>query len=169
MFREPADRPPQPGGVNRPTLFWGSLAGILILLALVVPAEWTTTFSGLLGEEQNPQVQAWSDPVDRVDKRLRAGEALEVSDSELDELRPHLQVRRLYEAGPLNVEDARDAEAILRDFDARIAAQKLEGSKDALRNERNKQLADALPRLDRDKIDRVLTTLRDQLDTSTSR
>lgn len=167
MFREPHESNlPQPNAIKRPALFWTVLAGMLILLALVVPKDWTDRFSSMLGEEQNPQVGAWSDEVDRVDQKLRAGEPLELSEGEFRELRPHLQVRRVYEAGPMNVEDAREAEAIFRDFNTRIAGQELEGSRDALRSERNKQLAEALPRLEREKLDAALAKLRRQLEAS---
>jgi hypothetical protein len=167
MFREPhKSNLPQPNAIKRPALFWTVLAGMLILLALVVPKEWTNTFSGLLGEEQNPKVGAWSDRVDRIDARLRAGEPIDLSDEEMRELLPHLQVRRLYGAGPLNVEDAREAEALFRDFNRRIAGQELEGSRDALRNERNKQLAEALPRLEREELDAAMAKLHRQLEAS---
>lgn len=167
MFREPPDRSPQRSAIKRPALFWTILAGILILLAITVPTDWTNSFSSLLGEEKPEQLRPWGDRVDAIDETLRAGEPLELSESELDRLRPHLQVRRLYEAGPLNVEDARDAEKIFRDFSGRIERQELEGSKDALRQERNKQLARELPRLDKADIDRALQTLREQLRAST--
>jgi hypothetical protein len=163
MFREPNESRIPTRGMKHPTLFWGGLAGLLVIMALLVPTKWTAPFADLLGEEQNPKVAAWNDENDSLDAKLRAGEPVELTDEELARVKVDLQVRRLYDAGPMNVEDAREAEAIIRDFNQRIAGQELEGSRDALRQERNKQLAEALPRLQRDDIDAALAKLREQI------
>ncbi|MGM0558012.1 MAG: hypothetical protein ACQEVA_16625 [Myxococcota bacterium] len=163
MFREPNESRIPTRGIKHPALFWGGLAGLLVIMALLVPTEWTAPFADLLGEEQNPKVGAWNDRTDAIDQKLRAGEPLDLTDAELAEVRADLQVRRLFEAGPMNVEDARKAESIFRDFNQRIAAQELPGSRDALRAERNKQLAQALPRLDREEMEAALEKLREQI------
>lgn len=168
MFREPADRPPTPGGVKRPALFWTALVAILFILALLVPTDWTESFAHIFESEPANKMTAWSDPVDRVDARLREGKQLELSAAELDRMLPLLQVRRLYDAGPMNVQNAERAEAIFREFQSRIEAQELDGSREALRTERNDRIARALPRLDREKMAASLQELREQLADATS-
>lgn len=169
MFREPPPRPRQPSRIKRPALFWTIMAGILVILALFIPRDWTSVFSTMFGERPAERLGAWSDPIDELDARLRAGEALAVDEARWREVRPLVQVRRLYDVGPMNVASARRAEAIFREFNPRVDAQTRPGSRDALRAERDRRLAEALPRLDPGELRDALATLRAQVDASSSR
>lgn len=148
--------------LKRPAVIWTALALILIVGALMVPIEWVRSVGGIFGDSEQA-TDVFSDPVARVDQALAKGEPVEVSADKLEQMRPHLQVRRLSQAGPMTHDDVVEATRMMRNFNAQIAAQELEGSKDALRNERNRRLAEAFPRLDQAKIDRALAGLEGEL------
>ncbi len=151
--------------LERPAVVWTALTILLIIGALMVPIEWVQSVGGIFGEpEQTTDV--FSDDVARVDKALAEGEPVEASDETLAQMRPHLQVRRLATTGPMTHDDVVEATKMMRDFNAQIASQELKGSKEALRNERNRRLAKAFPRLDAAKIDPTLAELREQLQTA---
>ncbi|QDG50654.1 hypothetical protein FIV42_07885 [Persicimonas caeni] len=151
--------------LKRPAVMWTALALILIIGALMVPIEWVRSVGDFLGEEEQA-TDVFSDSVAGVDKALAAGASVEMSDARLAEMRPHLQVRRLATTGPMTHEDVVEATEMMRDFNAQIASQELEGSKEALRNERNRRLAEAFPRLDAAKIGPTLAELNSQLETA---
>ena len=148
--------------LKRPAVIWTALTVILIIGALMVPIDWVRSVGGIFGESEQA-ADVFSDPVARVDKAIAAGEPVEISDEKLQQMRPHLQVRRLSQAGPMTHDDVVEATKIMREFNAQIADQKLEGSKQALRNERNRRLAEAFPRLDRAKIEKELDRLKEEL------
>lgn len=151
--------------LKRPAVVWTGLALLLIIGALMVPIEWVRSVNDLLGEEEQAS-DVFSDDIAGVDKALAQGKSVELSNARLAEMRPHLQVRRLASTGPMTHEDVVEATKLMREFNAQIAAQELEGSKDALRNERNRRLAEAFPRLDASKIGPALAELNAQLATS---
>jgi hypothetical protein len=148
--------------LKRPAVVWTGLALILIIGALLVPIEWVRSVNDLVGES-DPSADVFSTELAGIDQALAAGEPVQLSDHKLVEIRAHLQTRRLSKAGPMTHDDVVEATKILREFNAQIASQELKGSRDALRNERNRRLAEAFPRLDPAKIDRELTKLRAQL------
>ncbi len=150
------------GTFKRPAVMWTALAFMLLMAALFVPVKWVETVQSVVGEPA-PAVDAFTPAVARVDKALAAGEAPGVGQKKLVEFTPHLQVRRLMNAGPLTHEEVRKATKMLREFDAEIASQKLAGSREAVRHERNRRLAKAFPRLDAQKLARELSKLRGEL------
>lgn len=153
--------------LKRPAVVWTGLALLLIIGALMVPIEWVRSVGDFLGEEEQA-TDVFSDDIAGVDKALAAGEPVELSDERVAEMRPHLQVRRLASTGPMTHDDVVEATKLMREFNAQIAAQELEGSKDALRKERNRRLAEAFPRLDSSKIGPALAQLNAQLETATT-
>lgn len=153
---------------KRGSLGWGALAFILIVGAMLVPIDWVRSFGGVFGAAQTAKVDAFSDEVVAVDDALEAGTPLSdemlVNEGEkLEEIRVFLQVRRLTRAGPITVGGMNKAADILREFNPQIAQQTLEGSREALRRERNRRIHASSPRLDADAIGRELQILREQI------
>jgi hypothetical protein len=148
--------------LKRPAVLWTGLALILLIGALLVPIEWVRSVNDLVGEDDQ-SADVFSSDIARIDQALQDGKPIDVSDQKLREMRPHLQVRRLTKAGPMNHDDVIEATEIFREYNAQIATQELEGSRDALRSARDRKLAEAFPRLDPAKIDQELAQLRAQL------
>jgi hypothetical protein len=149
--------------MKRPVVMWTGLAIIVLVGAMLVPIEWVESVENLLGEPTE-DTSVFSTDVGEVDRALREGEAVDVDADTLREMRPNLQVRRLLETGPMTSQEVRRAGELVEEFNRDIATQELEGSRQALRNERNRRLAEAFPRLDADQIGAELDRLDAQLD-----
>ncbi|MFW5966323.1 MAG: hypothetical protein ACOCV2_02340 [Persicimonas sp.] len=148
--------------LKRPAVVWTGLTILLIIGALLVPMEWVDSFSNFLGEPE-PSEDAFSEEVARVDEALREGEDPQVDGARIADLAIPLQIRRLLDTGPMTAGEVREATEMLEEYNGQIASQKQRGSRDAVRSERNKQLTEAFPRLDREAIDAQLEALRDDL------
>ena len=147
---------------KRPTLMWTALALLLLLAALLVPQSWTKPVSNFFGEPEST-IDPYVESVERVDRALANGRAVDLSRAKLERMLPYIQARRRTRAGPMSAGEVREAVDILQEFDRKIDLQKLEGSREALRAERNRRLAKAFPRLNADKIAQELETLRGQV------
>lgn len=148
---------------KRPVVMWTGLAIIVLLGAMLVPIEWVKSVENLLGEPAE-DTTVFSADVGDVDRALSAGEPVEVDDDALREMLPNLQVRRLLNAGPMTSQEVRRAGELVEEFNRDIATQKMEGSRQALRSQRNRRLAEAFPRLDADQIGEELDKLDAQLE-----
>lgn len=148
--------------MKRPAVVWTGLTILLIIGALLVPMEWVDSFGDFLGEAE-PRHDAFSEEVAAIDEDLAEERELDVSAERLDKLVVHLQARRLLDAGPMTAGQMREATEILAEYNRQLATQREEGSREAIRNERNRQLAEAFPRLDDDKLAAELEGLRDDL------
>ncbi|MFP4600731.1 MAG: hypothetical protein ACLFVJ_20925 [Persicimonas sp.] len=149
--------------LKRPAVLWTALALLVLLGALLVPMDWIDQVGDFIGE-QGSETSAFAEDVARVDKSLREGEDPGASTEELRRMLPHLQVRRMLDAGPMTASEVNEATELLAEFNAQIASQKQEGSRQALRKQRNLELADKFPRLDRQKLADALAELRGQLE-----
>lgn len=157
---------------RRGTLGWGVLAFILIVGAMLVPIDWVRSVGGVFGASQVAKVDAFSDEVIAADDALEAGaplsdEMLVNEGQELESIRVFLQVRRLTRAGPITVGGMNKAADIFREFNPQIDSQTLDGSREALRRERNRRIYASSPRLDEDAIPRELEILREQIAAAT--
>ncbi len=149
--------------LKRPALLWTALALLVLLGALLVPLEWVDQVGDFIGE-QGSETSAFAEDVARVDGALRAGEDPGVSNEELRLMLPHLQLRRMLDTGPMTAGEVNEATELLVEFNAQIASQEKEGSRQALRKQRNRELADKFPRLDDEKLSDALEELREQLE-----
>lgn len=157
---------------KRGTLKWGLLAFVLIVGAMLVPVDWVQSVGGIFGAPREAEVDAFSDEVVRVDDALQAGsplspELLKDGGQKLESMRVFLQVRRLTRTGPITVSGMDRAADIFREFNPQIQNQTLQGSREALRRERDRRIGESDPRLDRAAIRRELRILREQIATAT--
>lgn len=148
--------------LKRPAVIWTGLTILLIIGALLVPMDWVDSFGDILGEPE-PSDDAFSEEVARIDDALREGDDPQVDRERIAELIIPLQIRRLLDTGPMTAGEVREATDMLEEYNGQIASQEKQGSRDAVRSERTKQLAKAFPRLDREAIDAELEALRDDL------
>lgn len=155
------------------TFLWSLLAFTLLITAMLVPMDWVRAFSGVFGGgEAREELSAFSPEVVELDERLAEdaplGEPWVLKDGaetreRLEEARAYLQLRRLARAGPMTMSEMERAAAVLREFNAEIPRQEAEGSRRALKNERNRRILEAARRLDAEKVASELELLDDQL------
>lgn len=148
---------------RRRTLFFGFGAFVLIIGAMVVPDDWIRPIENLYSV-QAPAKDAYSVEVADLSAALEAGDPVAVSREELLKHLPQIQARRLTRAGPMTAKDMGEAVETLRDFQGRIAVEKTEGSKDAMRRFRDSSLAEELPRVSAEAITRELEMLDRQVE-----
>lgn len=139
---------------------------------MLVPIDWVRSVGGVFGASKVAQVDAFSDEVAAADDALEAGtplaDELLVNEGQgLEAIRVFLQVRRLTRAGPITVGGMNRAADIFREFNPQIENQTLDGSREALRRERNRRIHALSPRLDEDAIARELEVLRAQIAAAT--
>lgn len=138
--------------------FWAATF-FLIVAAFVVPQ---VDFSL---QEDSPRADDATDPfapaVHEFDRRY-SDQGLESSDPQkaLD-FAPLIKARALTEAGPLSEVEAIETAETIEKFRPQIAEQQTEGSRAALRNHRNEQIADNLTRIEHDDAVDVLDEVRD--------
>lgn len=149
--------------LKRPAVIWTGLTIILIVGALLVPMDVVRSFGDILGEPET-RTDAFSDEAARIDEALAQGNYDAVDPADIRPLLADIQVRRLLKTGPMTAEEVRRATELMAEFNTEIASQELEGSRDALRAERNRRLVERFPRLDPAKIDAQLAELRAQLE-----
>jgi hypothetical protein len=146
--------------INTSVLLWAGIA-LLLLAAIYAPV----SRSDIADEPtQIARMDAFSPLVIAVDNQLQQGEALALTTSQLAEMTPILQSRRLLLTGPMTAEELREALSMLRIFHYDIESQRQEGSRQTLRNHRARTLAERFPRLDAERIGPVLDQLRMELE-----
>ncbi|MBA2661606.1 MAG: hypothetical protein H0U74_04885 [Bradymonadaceae bacterium] len=143
---------------NASKILWLSL-GCLLFASVLVPNSWTS-----FGKSAVPHIDAFSEDVRRADTALSsAPDRDSLAYEELARVAIYVQTRRLLRAGPMTSDELRRAAPILQDWQEQIAGQAHEGSRRALRAERNRELAAAFSRLDVHKIELELDRLDAQL------
>lgn len=110
------------------------------------------------------RMDAFSPLVIEIDRKLGQGKPVALSALELRQIEPIVQSRRLLTTGPMTTVDLRVAVDVLRDFQLQLDSQEKEGSREAIRNHRNRVLSERFPRLDADKLALVLAELQDELE-----
>lgn len=146
--------------INPALMLWAGVA-LLLLAAIYAPV----SRPDIPDEAVDiVRMDAFSPRVIEIDEKLRRGEPLALSALELRQIEPIVQSRRLLTTGPMTMVDLRVAVDVLRDFQLQLDGQQGEGSREAIRNHRDRVLAERFPRLDKDKIARVLTELQGELE-----
>jgi hypothetical protein len=164
---EPAERAVELRGL-RSTLITGMLLCLALIVAgLVLPPSAVDSVRGLYPEPP-PTTTPYSRDVADVDAALREGRAITLTPTELDALLPELQARRLTDAGPMSADEVDEALRLFKEYQPRLEAEPNDGGRDALRSHRNTLLDQALPRVERQRIDEVLATLQTQIERATA-
>lgn len=153
---------------RRSTVLWALGAFALIMGALLVPDAWIKPIERLYNVEQ-PREDVFSPGTAALSRALEDGDPLATSPTRLRDELPNIQARRLLDAGPMTGEEVGEAVELFREFQARIAVEKSEGSREAVRKFRNGKLLEIAPRLDPDKVPRELAALRRQIELASFR
>ncbi|GEM_PF-5481311 len=148
---------------DRPLIFWAVVFLAVPAIAAVLPLDWSAP-EGKGIFEMKPKLSPFSDRVVEIDRRLNAGEPVEVQGERWQTIRPMLQARRLTQAGPMSQGEIRRAMDLLTEMNRQIAREPNPDSKAAVRTLWHDRLADELPRLHADRIGPALEKLRGQVE-----
>ncbi len=149
---------------ERPLMFWAVIFMLIPLGALILPLDWANTGQMTFINADQKYLDAFAPRVTEIDRTLRQGESVDISERRWARIRPYIQARRLTGAGAMSQNELQRAVDMFRRRNRRVADETTEGSKRAVRDFWADRFAETFPRLNREVIPRVLQTLRDQID-----
>lgn len=148
---------------DRPLIFWAVVFLAVPALAAILPLDWSAP-EGKGIFEMKPELNPFSERVVEIDRRLDAGEPVELTRKRWAKVRPMIQARRLTRAGPMSEPEMRRAMRLIEEMNRQVARESSPDSKSAVRDLWYDRLADELPRLHADRIAPALDALRGQVD-----
>lgn len=148
---------------DRPLIFWAAVFLAVPAIAAILPLDWSAP-EGKGIFEMKPKLSPFSERVVEIDRRLEAGEPVELTRKRWAKVRPMIQARRLTRAGPMSEPEMRRAMRLIEEMNRQVGRESSPDSKSAVRDLWYDRLADELPRLHADRIAPALDALRGQVD-----